>query len=82
MYVIEIKALNRNAATLVIALASKSDKIDHQNIAPEGDSTRQLGNTGLQLSPCPRADRGHRVPVTPCEHRATLAVPGLQHFHK
>jgi hypothetical protein len=30
MYVIEIKALNRNAATLVVPPASKSDKIDHQ----------------------------------------------------
>ena len=30
MYVIEIKALNRDSATLVVAPASKSDKIDHQ----------------------------------------------------
>jgi len=43
VYVIEIKALNLNSATLVVAPASKSDKIDHQNIAPGGDFTRQLG---------------------------------------
>jgi hypothetical protein len=47
MYVIEIKALNRNSTPLVATPASKSDKIDHQNIAPGGDLTRQLGDTDL-----------------------------------
>jgi hypothetical protein len=51
MYVIEIKGINRNVTPMVVGRAGQSDKIDHQNIAPGGDSTRQLGETGLQLSP-------------------------------
>ena len=77
MYLIENKSINRNTATLVVELAAQTDKIDHQNIALGGDFTRQLGITGLQVLPCPRANCGRRVPVTPCKHRGTFAVPRL-----
>jgi hypothetical protein len=47
LYLIESKALNGNTHPLVAALAGQSEKIDHSNIAPGGDSTRQVRDTGL-----------------------------------
>jgi hypothetical protein len=46
-YLIEIKEFSRNTGPMVVAPASKADKIDHQNIVPGGDLTRQLGDSGL-----------------------------------
>jgi len=51
MYAVENKAVNRNIATLIVASAGKSDKIEYQNIAPGGDLMRPSSDIDPQVSP-------------------------------